>query len=392
MSQTNSSENLSDNGLKLTTFLSFIFVLFVFVTLAGGLPFFLFGKVVRPDEIGLRQSYFGIPFLIKEGFQPEGLSPGLHWQLPFVSVVHILPKDLLVVNFSEKSLNGDLDLPSLEIPTGEGAKMKVDATLILRYYSSADAVNNEQVVSSTSQRDSENVPIASKKKWSHEGPSALVNALGFVPEAQLRFVATSAQGVMKDTLGLLSTAEFYDPTLREEAAFRAFSALNEELSKKGIEIWAVLVRRYQYPQAIDDRIFEKNLELQKRKYARALADVLEIEKGTTELEAKLRQEIEDSRQSASSKVAVLHSEGTLFEGQKRAEGDFLVNSVDAIVYQEKLKALQNESGSRMLTALEALPMIESLKGGVVSGISPYDVDNWLQRLSGISNTKIERQP
>jgi hypothetical protein len=37
-------------------------------------------------------------------------------------------------------------------------------------------------------------------------------------------------------------------------------------------------------------------------------------------------------------------------------------------------------------------MIESLKGGVVSGISPYDVDNWLQRLSGISNTKIERQP
>ena len=363
-----------------------IFLFIIAATLIF-LPFFLFGKVVRPDEIGLRQNYFGVPFWLREGYQEGGLAAGLHWQIPFISLVHVLPRDLLVVNFSDKALIGDLDLPPLEVPTEEGAKMKVDATLVIRYYPAPDSPPHGVAGPGARERvplnrDSENVPIATTSVWQHQGPSTLVNSLGLQLDNQLRYVATSAQGVMKDSLGLLSTAKFYDPALREEAAFKASAHLNEELAPKGIEVWATLVRRYQYPEAIDDRIFEKNLELQKRKFARSAADVMEIEKATTEFEAQQRQLIEDSRQRAFATNSITLSEATLYEGQKRAEGDLLVNQVEAVVFEAKRDALRNESGARVLTALEALPQLRNLKGGIVSGVEPFNVDGWISRLGG----------
>ena len=42
----------------------------------------------------------------------------------------------------------------------------------------------------------------------------------------------------------------------------------------------------------------------------------------------------------------------------------------------------SQAGSDMYVALQLARVIKTLKGGVVSNIDPYDLDQWVKKLSG----------
>ena len=61
------------------------------------LIFYVFGQIVYPDEIGIRQNYFNISGVLKEGFQDNGLFPGLHWKISRLSTIHLFDCDFQFV-------------------------------------------------------------------------------------------------------------------------------------------------------------------------------------------------------------------------------------------------------------------------------------------------------
>lgn len=99
MSKTNSNEN----GFIIPMLIGLIILaLAALVT-----PYFLFGKVVPPDQIGVRRNLFSVPGLLEGGFSSIGLPPGLHWQIPMVSEVGLIPRGVQYVTFSKKRQAGE---------------------------------------------------------------------------------------------------------------------------------------------------------------------------------------------------------------------------------------------------------------------------------------------
>ena len=83
------------------------------------------------------------------------------------------------------------------------------------------------------------------------GPGKLFEDNGIIPKAE---------PALKETLGELTTEEFYNSVIRAKKAADAKVKLNEELEKKGIYVDHVLVRYFEYSAEIQKNIEEKKLK------------------------------------------------------------------------------------------------------------------------------------
>ena len=77
----------------------------------------------------------------------------------------------------------------------------------------------------------------------------------------------------------------------------------------------------------------------------------------------------------------IRSEGDLYRRRKLAEGDLLVAEAKAAVDKMRSDVLA-DVGSDVYVALQLAELVGTLKGGVVTDLDPYDVDNWVKRLTG----------
>lgn len=353
----------------------------------------VFGTVVPPDKIGVRKNYFSFGVL-DEGYVAVGLEPGLHLKFPKISEIILLPRGFQIVNLSrdgDGDEKGDLDLDSLEVPTTDGSKVNTDVSLLVRLYERpvegappVPAPAKPDRVELTSQ-ETPQVPLAIQKVRSHGGPEQLITSYRDRVELQLQRFVQIAQDELRRTMSELSTTDFYDPTLREHAAFVAHEAINSKTNAQGIELWGTLVRRYTYADAeIDQRIFQKNLQFQTEKFRAASTKFTEAEADIRKTEARWQAKIQDIVVAGQNYVTRAESDARLYEETKIAEGERTLKTQQAEVTSAQNRLLASMPGANLYLAREMVPLLRTLGGGVVANLDPYDIDSWVKKLTGVA--------
>ena len=349
----------------------------------------IFGTVVPPDKIGVRKNYFSFGVL-EEGYVSVGLPPGLHLKFPGISEIILLPRGFQIINLNrEGDQKGDLDVDSLEVPTTDGSKVNTDVSLIVRLFERpkegappVPAPLKPEKVELDSQVTPE-VPFATQKERSHGGPEQLITSYRDKVNLQLERFVQIAQDELRRSMSELSTTDFYDPTLREHAAFVAHEAVNQKTNAQGIELWSTLVRRYTYADAeIDQRIFQKNLQFQTEKFRAASTKFTEAEADIRKTEARWHAKIQDMVVAGQNYRTRAESDARLYEETKIAEGERTLRTQQAEVTAAQNKLLASMPGADLYLAREMVPLLRTLGGGVVANLDPYDIDTWVKKLTG----------
>ena len=366
---------------------SFLRGLIGLLFLAGvvvSLVFFVFGQVVGPNEIGIRRNYVSLGVL-KEGYQENGLLPGLHWKIPGVSTVQMVARDFYFLHLNNDS-NGPFEedseysrrLGELEIPTTDGSKIKTDVTLVVRYF---DGPGTEPAVVPTDDTSLPSpVPFAHRKELTHGGPRELINIYTTDPTRQMDLLVRQAEDYLKKNLSNLSTTDFYNPSLREAAALNANDAINSSVNQHGIEIWASLIRRYVYSeQNIDNQIFAKNLQEQTERLNSAKRRLEEARAETKDKMAELDAKIMDVKVQGEQEKAVIVSEADRYELEQRSVGDRMVQEAYAEVDRLKNTVLTETKGADVYIARQMAPILSTLQGGVVTDIDPFNINDWVKK-------------
>ena len=308
----------------------------------------LFFVYVRPDEYGIKVVRVGI----SPGVHKEVYHAGLTFILPFgLQQMFRLPKGIQVLeltNFPETAAKAARKDRAAHIQTSDGFFVDLDISIIYH-------IKDPYLVFTTI------------------GPGKLFEDNGIIPKAE---------PALKETLGKLTTEEFYNSPLRVEKAEEAKKRLNSELNLKGIEVDQVLVRYFKYSQEIQKNIEEKKLQDQmvftNRAAARAAKEEAELKKIIQEGMVISAVELEKGKAYVTRKIA----EKDLYVRKKKADANLLVKLAEAERVRLKNEALKGIGSERMV----GLKMADAYKGLDVivlpsdgpHGVNPLNLNNALQ--------------
>jgi regulator of protease activity HflC (stomatin/prohibitin superfamily) len=307
----------------------------------------LFFEYVRPDEYGIKVNRIGI----NRGVQKEVYHAGLAFVMPFgLQQIYKLPKSIQVLeltNFPETASDAARKDRAAHIQTSDGFFVDVDVSMLYH-------IKDPYLVFTTI------------------GPGTLFEDNGIIPKAE---------PALKETLGKLTTEEFYNSPLRVKKAEEAKQQLNSELNLKGIDVDQVLVRYFKYSPEIQKNIEEKKLQDQmvftNQAAARAAKEEAELKKIVQEGMVISAVEIEKGKAYVTRKIA----EKDLYVRKIKAEADLLVKLAEA----ERVR-LKNESlkgiGSERMVALKMADVYKSLDMIILpsdgpGGVNPLNLDNTL---------------
>jgi regulator of protease activity HflC (stomatin/prohibitin superfamily) len=294
-------------GLKLLVFLCFVYV--------------------RPNEYGIK--VVRVPVFGARGVHKEVYDTGFHFVLkPFdCEGMYLFPKDLQVLDLTgareEASREATISKPA-HIQTSDGFYVDVDASILYK-------IVDPYLV------------------FTHLGAGRSFETSGLMPKAE---------PVLKQTLGELTTEEFYNSPVRSAKAELARELLNRELADYGLQIDQVLVRYFRYTEEIQKNIEEKKLKDQlvfkNQAEARAATEGAKLKKMIQEGQATMDIKLQEGRAYITTKDA----ERDLYVRKQRAEADLLVKLADAKKTQLRNEALQGAGSDRMV----GLKMAEIYKG------------------------------
>lgn len=306
-----------------------------------------FLKYVEPNEYGIKQVKIGV----NRGIQTDIYETGLHFVIPVMQKMHYLPKDrqaLELTKFPKTASAFARQERAAHIQTSDGFFVDVDVSII---YHISDPYKVFTII----------------------GPGALFEDNGIIPKAE---------PALKETLGELTTEEFYNSLRRSEKAEDARKKLNDELGKKGIYVDNVLVRYFEYSPEIQKNIEEKKLkdQLVFKNMAEARAAVEEAKLKKIEQEGKVIVSVEMEKGMAY--VTQKNAEKDLYVRKKRAEADLLVKLAEAERVRLKNEALQGIGAERMVglkmaNVYRGLDMILLPSDGP-SGVNPLDLNKTLR--------------
>jgi len=306
-----------------------------------------FLKYVEPNEYGIKQVKIGL----NRGIQKDIYGTGLHFVIPIMQKMHYLNKDIQVLELTKypKTASAYSRLEkAAHIQTSDGFFVDVDVSILYHI-------------------------VDPYKVFTIIGPGNLFENNGIIPKAE---------PALKETLGELTTEEFYNSLLRSERAEAARDRLNAELEKKGIYVDHVQVRYFEYSQEIQKNIEEKKLkdQLVFKNMAEARAAVEEAKLKKIEQEGKVIVSVELEKGKAY--VTKKRAEKDLYFRKKRAEADLLVKLAEAEKIRLKNEALKGKGAERMV----GLKMANVYKGMNIvvlpsdgpSGVNPLDLDQALK--------------
>ena len=289
-----------------------IFLGTLFFTLVIGSMFF---KYIEPNEYGIKQINIGL----KRGIQDKILKPGLHFIIPFgFQEIHRFPKSIQIFDLTNtpRTGTGRIDKAAY-IQTSDGFYVEVDVSIL---YKITDPIKVLKTI----------------------GPGKLYEDNGIIPKAE---------PILKDTLGQLTTEEFYNSQKRVEKMLLAEQKLNNELQEKGISIDHVLVRYFKYSNEIQKNIEDKKLKDQlvfkNQAEARAAIEAANLAKVIEEGEALVKIEIE----KGNAYVVKRKAEKDLYVRTKKAKADLLITLAEAEKTRLKNNALR-VPGSKNLVGLK----------------------------------------
>lgn len=320
-------------GLKLLIFLCFVYV--------------------RPNEYGIK--VVRVPVLGARGVHKEVYDTGFHFVLkPFdCEEMYLFPKDMQVLDLTgareEAAREATISKPA-HIQTSDGFFVDVDASLMYK-------IVDPYLV------------------FTHLGAGRSFETTGLIPKAE---------PVLKQTLGELTTEEFYNSPLRSAKAELAKNFLNRELVDYGLQVDHVLVRYFRYTEEIQRNIEEKKLKDQlvfkNQAEARAAAEGANLKKIIQEGQATVDIKLQEGRSYITTKDA----ERDLYVRKQRAEADLLIKLAEAKKTQLRNEALQGAGSDRMV----GLKMAEVYKGVEIivlpsdgpNGVNPLNLDQTMKLL------------
>ncbi len=322
-------------------------------TMLGGLMvlivcYQLFFVYIPPDEYGIKVVRIGL----NRGVQKEVYHAGLTFVLPFgFQQMYRLPKGIQVLeltNFPETAATAARKDRAAHIQTSDGFFVDVDVSMLYH-------IKDPYLVFTTI------------------GPGTLFEDNGIIPKAE---------PALKETLGKLTTEEFYNSPMRVKKAEEAKVQLNRELNLKGIEVDQVLVRYFKYSPEIQRNIEEKKLQDQmvftNQSAARAAKEEAELKKIVQEGMVITAVEMEKGKAYVTRKIA----EKDLYVREIKANADLLVRLAEAErvrLKNDALKGLGSERmvGLKMADAYKGLDLIILPSDGP-HGVNPLNIDNTLQ--------------
>lgn len=303
---------------------------------------------VPPNMVGIRQVYYGSG----AGIRPESYGPGLHLIVAGAERLHLFPRDLQVINFSDSTSEISQRFraaPSIKIQTSDGYNVQLDVTVLYRI------------------EDAHKVFVEAGPGHSFED----------------RLVIPRVDRILRKTLGELNSEQFYQGPLRIEKSKAAHDQLRDEVAPNGIRIEAVLVRGYVYDEKYQQLIEGRKIKDQTvfLRQAEAKAAIEQRKRDTIVAEGKAAVETELQRGRA--EVEKLRAQADLYERKRAAEGKLLVELSDAKGTGLENAALQG-AGSENLVGLK---MAEALRGVKVivlpsdgkDGTNPLDLGDLLRK-------------
>lgn len=336
---------LPKRGFRFSGSLSMLVLVLAFVVLIYN----SFLKYVEPNEYGIKQVKFGVSG--KRGIHEEVYGTGLHFIIPMVEKMHFLPKDIQALELTKYPKTASTyarKQKAAHIQTSDGFFVDVDVSIL---YHISDPYKVFTII----------------------GPGTLYEENGIIPKTE---------PALKETLGELTTEEFYNSLLRVEKAQAAKVKLNEELNKKGIQVDYVLVRYFEYSNEIQKNIEEKKLkdQLVFKNMAEARAAVEEAKLKKIEQEGKVIVSVE--MEKALAYVTKKRAEKDLYFRTKTAEANLLVKLAEAEKVRLKNEALKGKGAERMV----GLKMANVYKGLDIivlpsdgpAGVNPLDLDKALR--------------
>src|SRR5215470_4474423 len=306
---------------------------------------------VGPNEYGIK--VVQVPITGKRGVHEEVYETGYHFVLrPFgIERMYLFPKDVQVLDLTgtrEEAPQEAKITKAAHIQTSDGFFVDVDVSILYRL----------------------DDPY---KVFTILGAGRLFETNGIVPKAE---------PVLKQTLGELTTEEFYNSPKRHAKAEAARDLLNADLRKSGIEVQQVLVRYFRYTDEIQRNIEDKKLKDQlvfkNQAEGRAATEGAALKKTIQEGQATVDIKLQEGRAYVTRKEA----ERDLYVRSKRAEADLLVKLAEAKKTQLRNDALQGAGSDRMV----GLKLADVYKGVELlvlpsdgsGGVNPLNLDQTLK--------------
>ncbi len=302
---------------------------------------------VEPNEFGIKVVRMGI----NRGVQQEVHTAGLHLIIPGIQQMHRLPRDIQVLEltaFPKTAAATARKDRVAHIQTSDGFFVDVDVSILYRI------------------EDPYRV-------FTKIGPGYLFEDNGIIPKAE---------PALKETLGKLTTEDFYNSPKRVKQVQEARALLNQELASKGIRVEHVLVRYFRYSQEIQKNIEEKKLKDQlvftNQAAGRAAREEAELKKIVQEGRVAVDVELEQGQAYVTRKIA----EKDLYVRTKKADADLLVKLAEAEKVRLKNEALKG-IGSERMVGLKMADVYKGLDLVVLpsdgqAGVNPLDLDNALK--------------
>jgi len=308
---------------------------------------------VGPNEYGIKVVQVGI--LSKRGVHHEVYHTGYHFVLrPFgVERLYLFPKDIQVLDLTgtreESAQEAKVTKPA-HIQTSDGFFVDVDVSILYH-------VKDPYMV------------------FTRLGPGRLFESNGIVPKAE---------PVLKQTLGELTTEEFYNSPLRAAKTEMARELLEKDLAPYGLEVKQVLVRYFRYTDEIQKNIEEKKLKDQlvfkNQAEGRAAYEAAQLKKMVQEGQSTVGVKLQEGRAYVTRKDA----DRDLYVRTKRAEADLIVKLAEAKKTQLRNDAFQGAGSDRMV----GLKLAEVYKGlelvvlpsDGAGGVNPLDLERTMKLL------------
>ena len=323
------------------------------VLVAVGVLYSFLLEYVRPNEYGVKEVKVGM----NRGIQDEWYSPGLAFVIPRIHIMYRLPRTVQVLeltNVTGRSQQTAARSSSVavedaaKIQTSDGFYVDVDVSILYRIID----------------------------------PVKVVRELGTARQFLSDGILPKAEPVLKQTLGQLTTEEFYNSPVRVAKAEEARDLLDKEMRPKGIQVDHVLVRYFKYSDRIQQNIDDKKLQ-----------DQLVFTNQSKKAAAEEQQLLNRVLMEGEMRVAVTIQEGDAYRVKKEAEkelyvrrqeaeADLLIQLAEAERSRLRNDAMQVQGsdrmvGLRMAEVLQGLEFIVVPTGGENS-LNPMNLEGLLE--------------
>ena len=187
---------------------------------------------------------------------------------------------------------------------------------------------------------------------------------------------------LKETLGQMTTDEFYNSPLRFKKSQLSLKLLNDSLGNSGLLVEQILIRQFRYSPEFQKRIDEKKLQDQlfftNQAETKREAAAAEVRKVVEEGKAKVSIKLEEGN---AYKIKI-NADQSLYRRTKAAEGELAIGLAEAYNIKLQNEALRGK-GSNFLLGIEMTNAFNNLEAIILpsdgrDGLNPIDIHKTLK--------------